>query len=65
MILISALVVSIGACLYAFVRHRNTQESMKRMVKDLETLQKAEGDLIAVTGKSVETLSLDLIRFDF
>lgn len=51
MILISALVVSIGACLYAFVRHRNTQESMKRMLKDLEALQKAEGDLIAVTGK--------------
>jgi len=51
MILMSALVVAIGACLYAFVRHRNTQESMKRMVKDLEALQKAEGDLIAVTGK--------------
>ena len=29
---------------------------MKRMVKDLETLQKAEGDLVAVTGKSVESI---------
>lgn len=51
MILISALLISIGACLYAFIRHRKTQESMNRMLKDLETLQQAEGDLIAVTGK--------------
>jgi Flp pilus assembly protein TadB len=51
MILISALFISIGACLYAFVRHRKTQESVKRMVKDLETLQQAERDLVAVTGK--------------
>ena len=51
MILISALLISIGACLYAFIRHRKTQESMNIMLKELETLQKAEGDLIAVTGK--------------
>jgi len=47
----SALIISIGACLYAFVRHRKIQDSMKIMLKELETLQKAEGDLIAVTGK--------------
>ncbi len=51
MILISALLISIGACLYAFIRHRKTQESMNIMLKELETLQQAEGDLIAVTGK--------------
>lgn len=50
-ILISALLISFGACLYAFVRHRKTQESMKAMIKELETLQKAESDLISVTGK--------------
>ena len=51
MILISALLISIAACLYAFVRHRKTQESMNIMLKELETLQQAEGDLISVTGK--------------
>jgi hypothetical protein len=50
-ILMSALLISFGACLYAFIRHRKTQESMKIMLKELETLQQAEGDLIAVTGK--------------
>ncbi|CAF4105810.1 unnamed protein product, partial [Rotaria sp. Silwood2] len=50
-ILMSALLVSFGACLYAFVRHRKTQESMKLMLKELETLQKAEGNLKAVAGK--------------
>jgi hypothetical protein len=50
-ILISALLISIGACLYAFIRHRKTQESMNIMLKELETLQQAGGDLIAVTGK--------------
>ncbi len=51
MILMSALIISIGACLYAFLRHRKTQESMKIMLKELETLQKAEGDLTSVTKK--------------
>ncbi len=50
-ILISALLISVGACLYAFIRHRKTQESMNLMLKELETLQQAEGDLVAVTGK--------------
>ncbi|CAF2070722.1 unnamed protein product [Rotaria magnacalcarata] len=50
-ILISALLVSIGACLYAFIRHRKTQESMNMMLRELESLQKAGCDLIAVTGK--------------
>ena len=51
MILMSAVLISFGACLYAFMRHRKTQENMKVMLKELETLQKAEGDLVAVTGK--------------
>jgi len=51
MILISALLIAIDACLYAFIRHRKTQESMNMMIKELETLQEAGGDLIAVTGK--------------
>jgi hypothetical protein len=51
MILLSAVFISFGACLYAFLRHRKTQENMKIMLKELETLQKAEGDLVSVTGK--------------
>ncbi|UJR33378.1 hypothetical protein I4U23_020826 [Adineta vaga] len=50
-ILITALLISIAACLYAYIRHRRTQDSMKVMMKELETLQKAEGDLVCVTGK--------------
>jgi hypothetical protein len=51
MILISAVLISVAACLYAFIRHRKTQEIMNIMLKELETLQKAEGDLVSVTGK--------------
>lgn len=50
-ILISALFISMAACVYAFIRHRKTQESMSVMLKELETLQQAEGDLKAVSGK--------------
>ena len=51
MILISAVLISLAACTYAFIRHRKTQESMSVMLKELETLQKAEGDIMAATGK--------------
>ena len=51
MILISALSASIGGCIYAFLRQRQTQENMNIMLKELETLQQAEGNLIAVTEK--------------
>ncbi|CAF1099642.1 unnamed protein product [Adineta ricciae] len=50
-ILISALSASIGGCIYAFLRQRQTQENMNIMLKELETLQQAEGNLIAVTEK--------------
>jgi hypothetical protein len=51
MILISSLFVSIGGCIYAFLRQRQTQENMDIMLKELETLQQAEGNLLAVTEK--------------
>jgi hypothetical protein len=51
MILISALFVSIGGCIYAVLRQRQTQENMNIMLKELETLQQAEGNLLAVTEK--------------
>lgn len=53
MILISALFVSIGGCIYAFLRQRQTQENMNIMLKELETLQQAEGNLLAVTEKYI------------
>ena len=56
MILISALTISLVACFYALIRHRKTQESMKIMMQELESLQQAEGDLMAVTGKFVQLL---------
>jgi hypothetical protein len=51
MILVSALFISIGGCIYAFLRQRQTQENMNIMLKELETLQQAEGNLLAVTEK--------------
>jgi hypothetical protein len=51
MILISSLFASIGGCIYAFLRQRQTQENMNIMLKELETLQQAEGNLLAVTEK--------------
>ena len=51
MILISSLLVSIVGCIYAFLRQRQTQENMNLMLKELESLQQAEGDLLAVTEK--------------
>lgn len=50
-ILISSLFISIIGCIYAFVRQRQTQENMNIMLKELEILQQAEGNLLAVTEK--------------
>lgn len=49
--LISALFVSIAGCIYAFVRQRQTQENLNLMSKELEMLQQAEGNLLAVTER--------------
>jgi len=49
--LVSALFVSIIGCIYAFVRQRQTQENLNLMSKELECLQQAEGNLLAVTEK--------------
>ena len=51
MILISALFISIAGCIYAILRQRQTQENMNIMLKELEILQEAEGNLLAVTEK--------------
>jgi hypothetical protein len=51
MILISALFVSIGGCIYAILQQRQTQQNMNIMLKELEILQQAEGNLLAVTEK--------------
>lgn len=50
-ILISALFISVGGCIYASIRQRQTQENMNNMLKELEILQQAEGNLLAVTGR--------------
>ncbi|CAF2712552.1 unnamed protein product [Rotaria sp. Silwood2] len=50
-ILISALFVSIGIYIYAFIRQRETQANINIMLKELEILQKVEGNLLAVTKK--------------
>lgn len=45
-VLVLSLVLAIGGCWFAFVQHRYSQTHLKRMAKDLETLQKAEEQLL-------------------
>lgn len=65
MFLISSLFVSLVGCIYAFVRQRRTQENMNIMLKELETLQQAEGNLLAVTEKYTETFLSRNVKSQF
>jgi hypothetical protein len=51
MFLISALFMAISGCIYAFIRQRRTQENLNIMLRELEILQQAEGNLLAVTKR--------------
>ncbi|KAK6975649.1 stromal interaction molecule 2-like isoform X2 [Biomphalaria glabrata] len=45
LLLISSLIIAIGGCWFACLHHRYSQTQVKKMMKDLESLQKAEDAL--------------------
>lgn len=49
--LVLSLVIAIGGCWFAYVQHKFSQSHMKQMMKDMESLQKAEMSLSEVQQK--------------
>lgn len=50
-LLVFSLVIAIGGCWFAFVQHKYAQTHMRKMMKDMESLQKAEETLMEVQKK--------------
>lgn len=44
-ILVFSLVVAIGGCWFAYIQHKYSQTHLKKMMKDMDSLQKAEEQL--------------------
>jgi len=44
-VLVLSLALAIGGCWFAFIQHRYSQTHLKKMAKDMESLQKAEEQL--------------------
>ncbi|XP_041360091.1 stromal interaction molecule homolog isoform X2 [Gigantopelta aegis] len=49
--LVGSLVVALGGCWFAYVHHKYSQNHIKKMMKDLESLQKAEDALTELQEK--------------
>ncbi|GFO06232.1 stromal interaction molecule 1-like [Plakobranchus ocellatus] len=45
LLLVSSLILAVGGCWFAYLHHRYSQTQVKKMMKDLESLQKAEDAL--------------------
>ncbi len=43
--LVASLIIAVGGCWFAYVHHHYSQNHVKKMMKDLETLQRAEDAL--------------------
>ena len=49
----ASLIFAVGGCWFAYLHHRYSQEQVRKMMIDLESLQKAEEALMDVQRKSV------------
>ena len=49
--LVTSLVIALGGCWFAYIQHKYSQEHMKKMMKDLDSLQKAEESLSDLNEK--------------
>lgn len=47
-ILAVALIIAIGGVWFAYVQHKSSQSHLKKMLKDMDTLQKAEEQLMGL-----------------
>ncbi|XP_064609823.1 stromal interaction molecule 1-like [Liolophura sinensis] len=48
---VASLVIALGGCWFAYAQHKYSQNNVKRMMKDMESLQKAEESLIEMQNK--------------
>ncbi|XP_059152612.1 uncharacterized protein LOC131938545 isoform X2 [Physella acuta] len=53
-LLVSSLIIAIGGCWFACLHHRYSQTQVKKMMKDLESLQKAEESLKKLSKELAE-----------
>ena len=47
----ASLIFAVGGCWFAYLHHRYSQEQVRKMMIDLESLQKAEEALMDVQRK--------------
>ena len=50
-IMVLCMIIASGGCWYAFLQKQSSQQQIKKMMKDLESLQKAEQSLMDLQGK--------------
>ena len=50
-VLVASLIFAVGGCWFAYLHHRYSQEQVRKMMIDLESLQKAEEALMDVQRK--------------
>lgn len=50
-IMVLCMLIASGGCWYAFLQKQSSQQQIKKMMKDLESLQKAEQSLMDLQGK--------------
>ena len=51
--LVASMVIAVGGCWLAYVQNRYSQSHLKKVMKDLDNLQKAEDALTSLQTKSV------------
>ena len=49
--LVTSLIIALGGCWFAYIQHKYSKEHMTKMMKDLESLQKAEESLSNLNEK--------------
>ena len=49
--LVTSLIIALGGCWFAYIQHKYSKEHMTKMMKDLESLQKAEESLSDLNEK--------------
>ncbi|KAK7465238.1 hypothetical protein BaRGS_00037608, partial [Batillaria attramentaria] len=64
-VLVASLIFAIGGCWFAYLHHRYSQEQVRKMMLDLESLQKAEEALQDVQRKLVDAESRQISTDDF
>ena len=47
----TSLIIALGGCWFAYIQHKYSKEHMTKMMKDLESLQKAEESLSDLNEK--------------